>query len=139
MSRFYVMRVALLRASRFITLIILTVVPLVGCAERDSVDRVNLPPTPVLSFRAGWAVVETGYARILEQPDPGSGIVGHERRGAMLEILSKTNYTERVGDETDFWYQIRSDDFSGWVFGADVKLYTSRQRALNASRILSDE
>ncbi len=133
------MRTALRHTSRLLALILLTVAPLVACSERDSVDRVDLPTTPVLSFRAGWAVVETGYARILTQPDPESGIVGHERRGAMLEILSKTNYTERIGDEREFWYQVRSDDFSGWVFGSAVELYTSRQRALNASRILSDE
>jgi hypothetical protein len=133
------MRTALRHTTRLLALIVLTVAPLVGCSERDNVERVELPTTPVLSFRAGWAVVDTGYARILEQPDPDSDIVGHERRGAMLEILSKTNYTERIGDETDFWYQIRSDDFSGWVFGSAVELYTSRQRALNASRILSDE
>ncbi len=133
------MRTALRHAIRLVALILLTVAALPGCSERDDVDRVELPTTPVLSFRAGWAVVDTGYARILEQPDPDSGIVGHERRGAMLEILSKTNYTDRIGDETDFWYQVRSDDFSGWVFGPAVELYTSRQRALNASRILSDE
>jgi hypothetical protein len=93
----------------------------------------------VLSFRAGWAVVDTTYARILEQPDPGSDILGHERRGTVLDILSKTNYTERVDDETDFWYQVRSEDFSGWVFGTAVELYTSRERARNASRVLRDE
>jgi hypothetical protein len=103
------------------------------------VDQVELPTTPVLSFRAGWAVVETTYARILTQPDPDSDIVGHERRGAVLEILSKTNYTERVDAETDFWYQVRSEDFSGWVFGAMVELYASRERARNASRVLSNE
>ncbi|NBF39412.1 MAG: hypothetical protein GVY14_03255 [Spirochaetes bacterium] len=139
MRRFYAMRTALRHTSRLLALVLFTAAPLVGCSEQDNVDRVELPTTPVLSFRAGWAVVDTGYARILEQPDPDSGIVGHERRGAMLEILSKTNYTERIGDETDFWYQVRSDDFSGWVFGSAVELYTSRQRALNASRILSDE
>lgn len=133
------MRTALRHTIRLLALVLITMAPLVGCSEQDNVDRVELPTTPVLSFRAGWAVVDTGYARILEQPDPDSGIVGHERRGAMLEILSKTNYTERIGDETDFWYQVRSDDFSGWVFGSAVELYTSRQRALNASRILSDE
>lgn len=110
-----------------------------GCADGDAVDQVELPTTPVLSFRAGWAVVETTYARILTQPDPESDIVGHERRGAVLEILSKTNYTERVDAETDFWYQVRSEDFSGWVFGAAVDLYASRERARNASRVLSNE
>ncbi|MFP4372945.1 MAG: SH3 domain-containing protein [Spirochaetaceae bacterium] len=127
------------RVFRAIALSLLAVAPLMGCGDRESVDGVELPTTPVLSFRAGWAVVEAGYTRILEQPDPDSDIVGHARRGAMLEILSTTNYTERVGDETDFWYQIRSDDFSGWVFGPSVALYDSRRRALNASRIMGDE
>jgi hypothetical protein len=110
-----------------------------ACADGEAGDQMELPTTPVLSFRAGWAVVDTTYARILEQPDPGSDILGHERRGTVLEILSKTNYTERVDDETDFWYQVRSEDFSGWVFGTAVELYTSRERARNASRVLRDE
>ena len=133
------MRAALCRASRLYVLVLLSAMLLVSCAERDEADGVELPTTPVLSFRAGWAVVDTSYARILEQPDPESGIVGHERRGALLEILSKTNYTERLSDGTDFWYQIRSEDFSFLNDAAAAEIYTSRRRALNASRILSDE
>jgi len=110
-----------------------------GCSDGERVDELELPTTPVLSFRAGWAVVHSTYARVLAQPDPESSIVGHERRGSVLEILSKTNYSDRIGDEADFWYQVRSDDFAGWVFGTDVELYNSRERALNASRAVSDE
>lgn len=112
---------------------------LAGCGDGGGMDEVELPTTPVLSFRAGWAVVDSSYARILEQPDPRSDIVGHGRRGAVLEILSKTSYTDRVGEEQDFWYQVRSEDFSGWLFGTAVELYNSRERALNASRVIRND
>jgi hypothetical protein len=110
-----------------------------ACDDGEPVENLELPTTPVLSFRAGWAVVDTTYARIFEQPDPTSSIVGHVRKSAVLEIVSKTNYSEQIDDEIDFWYQVRSESFSGWVFGTSVELYNSRERARNAARVLQDE
>ena len=118
---------------------VLLVMLIAGCGEGERVDQVELPTTPVLSFRAGWAVVSVTYARVLESPDPESSIVGHLRRGVVLEIVSKSNYTERVGELTDYWYQVRSENFSGWVFGSAVELYNSRERARNAARVLGNE
>lgn len=110
-----------------------------GCSESERVEQVELPTTQVLSFRAGWAVVESPYTRILEQPDPASAIVGHARRGTVLEIVSKTNYTERTDEGTDFWYRIRSQDFSGWIFGSALELYNTRERASNAAQVLRND
>jgi len=112
---------------------------LAGCSERERVDRVDLPTTPVLSFRAGWAVIDVTYARVLTSPDPNSEIVGHLRRGVVLEIVSKSNYTEQVDESVDFWYQVRSEEFSGWVFGSGLELYNSRERAENAAEAIGDE
>jgi hypothetical protein len=124
---------------RTFTAAVLLMIVLAGCGEGDRVDQVELPTTPVLSLRAGWAVVSATYARVLESPDPESSIVGHLRRGVVLEIVSKSNYTERVGEATDFWYQVRSENFSGWVFGSAVELYNSRERARNAAGVLGNE
>ena len=123
---------------RFIVLAVLTSA-VFGCSESEGVEEVELPTTQVLSFRAGWAVVESPYTRILRQPDPASSIVGHARRGTVLEIVSKTNYTERTDDGTDFWYRIRSQDFSGWIFGTAVELYNTEERASNAAKVLRND
>ncbi|MFO8064609.1 MAG: SH3 domain-containing protein [Spirochaetota bacterium] len=119
--------------------ILLVALVLFGCSGGEPVEQLELPTTQVLNVRAGWAVVEAPYSRILEQPEADSPIVGHARRGAVLEIVTKTNYSERTDDGTDFWYQIRSQDFSGWVFGSAVSLYNTRERAANAAEVLRDD
>jgi len=107
-----------------------------SCHGKAPVDKLKLPATPVLTLRAGWGVVDQPYARVLESPDDGAPIRAHIRRGTVVEITAKTNYTDVVEDERDNWYQVRLEDVDGWIFGANLSLYDSRQQAENASELL---
>ena len=53
---------------------VLLVMLIAGCGEGERVDQVELPTTPVLSFRAGWAVVSVTYARVLESPSSRTAV-----------------------------------------------------------------
>ncbi|MFP4429688.1 MAG: SH3 domain-containing protein [Spirochaetaceae bacterium] len=109
-----------------------------GCDRPETIDDVELPTTPVLALRAGWAVAVSPYTPVVASPGFDAAIEGHLRRGAIVEVVGKTNYTVARDGEEHHWYQVRSAGVEGWIYGAELILTTSREQAVNASRGLTD-
>jgi hypothetical protein len=107
-----------------------------GCHREQPVERVELPPTPVLTLRSNWAVVRSPFLRVRQEPLPKAEILAHLRRGTVLEVISKTETRETVDDATDFWYQVNYEGLRGWVFGSSIEITDSRTRAENYAREL---
>jgi uncharacterized protein YgiM (DUF1202 family) len=107
-----------------------------GCRREQPVERVELPPTPVLTLRSNWAVVRSPFLRVRQEPLPKSEILAHLRRGTVLEVISKTQTRETVDDATDFWYQVNFEGLRGWVFGSSIEVTDSRTKAENYARDL---
>jgi uncharacterized protein YgiM (DUF1202 family) len=107
-----------------------------GCRREQPVERVELPPTPVLTLRSNWAVVRSPFLRVRQEPLPKSEILAHLRRGTVLEVISKTETRETVDDATDFWYQVNYEGLRGWVFGSSIEVTDSRVKAENYAREL---
>lgn len=111
---------------------------LLGCDRPESIDNVELPTTPVLTLRAGWAVAASPYTPVVASPGFDSAIEGHLRRGTIVEVVAKTNYTVSREGEEHHWYQVWSPEVEGWIYGTELLLTTSREQAVNASQGLSD-
>jgi hypothetical protein len=107
-----------------------------GCRREQPVERVELPPTPVLSLRSDWAVVRSPFLRVRQEPLPRSEILAHLRRGTVLEIISKTETRETIDEAADFWYQVNYEGLRGWVFGSFIEVTDSRSKAENYAREL---
>ena len=115
-----------------------SIVVLVGCSRSDGLKPIVLPPTPVLSVRAHWGVAQEAYLRVFADPSTGSRLEFILRSGDIVEISAKSGYTDDVRGVRDYWYHVISDSRNGWVFGNGLDLYESRERAENASRLLSN-
>ncbi len=109
-----------------------------GCDRPETIDNVELPTTPVLMLRAGWAVAASPYTPVVASPGFDAAIEGHLRRGTIVEVVAKTNYTVSRDGEEHHWYQVRSPGVEGWVYGTELVLTTSREQAVNASQGLTD-
>ena len=92
--------------------------------------------TPVLTLRAGWAVASEPYTPVVATPAFDASIEGHLRRGEIVEVVAKTNYSVAREGEEFFWYQVRSQGIEGWVYGSGLILTTSREQAVNAAEDL---
>lgn len=99
-----------------------------GCGQKV-VERIDLPPTPVLSIRSTWAVVSSPFLRVREEPLAKSRILAHLRKGTVLEILSRTEKKEVLEDATSYWYQVSFEGLRGWVFGAFLEIVDSKSKA----------
>jgi hypothetical protein len=108
---------------------LLLLLPITACGRRPVVERIELPPTPVLSIRSTWAVVTSPFLRVRAEPLANSPVLAHIRRGAVLEVLSRTEREEDLEDTRSYWYQVSYEGLRGWVFGAFLEIVDSKARA----------
>ncbi len=109
---------------------------LASCAKGKPVERIDLPPTPVLTLRSNWGVIRASFLRLREEPLQKARIVAHLRRGSVLEILSRTGAKETIEEATSYWYQVNYGGLRGWVFGAYLEIMDSRNKAESYAREL---
>jgi hypothetical protein len=100
-----------------------------ACGRRPAVERIELPPTSVLSIRSTWAVVTSPFLRVRDEPRSQAAVLAHIRRGAVLEVLSRTERKEELEESSSYWYQVSYEGLRGWVFGAFLEIADSKARA----------
>jgi hypothetical protein len=113
----------------FAGLLAATLLALAACGRRAEVERIELPPTSVLSIRSTWAVVTSSFLRIRDEPRAAAPVLAHIRRGAVVEILSRTERKEELEDASSYWYQVSYGGLRGWVFGAFLEVFDSKAKA----------
>lgn len=118
--------------------LLLAAIPLIapGCEKSTEAPDIVLPATSVLSVQSSWGVVKSTHLRLRDNPSLESEVVTTLWRGSLLEVLSKTDQREKIEGEEDFWYQISFEGISGWVFGAYLEIYQSKEKAEAFSREL---
>ena len=99
-----------------------------GCSRDE--DALALPETPVLSGQDTVALVAEEYVRLLDRPDGTAGVVGHGRRGDVLAVVSTT--------PDGRWIELDDARRHGWVRRDYLRLYGSREQALNAQEMLEE-
>jgi len=117
------------RGLRFLSCLLLPLLALAACGRRPAVERIELPPTPVLSIRSTWAVVNSPILRLRDEPLANAAVLAHIRRGAVLEVLSRTDRREELEQASSYWYQVSYEGLRGWVFGAFLEIVDSKPRA----------
>lgn len=107
-----------------------------GCDKKSEVPGIELPATSVLSVQSSWGVVKSTHLRLRENPSLESKVITTLWRGGVLEVLSKTDQRETIEGEEDYWYRISFEGLSGWVFGAYLEIFSSKEQARAVSREL---
>mgnify|MGYP006286016339 CR=1 FL=1 len=117
-----------------LAVLLLLFLGLTGCGGAgETREALSLPQTPILTAGPEWAVVDEPYVRLFEEPDLQSAVVGYGRQGSVLVVESQTNYRANVKGREEHWYLLKGEVATGWVFGAHLKLFVSRDRADNAA------
>jgi hypothetical protein len=119
-----------------ILLLIIAPLSLLSCEKEQQVQRIDLPPTPVLTLRSNWGVIRSPFLRLREEPLQKAKIVAHLRRGSVLEIISRTEEKETIDEVSSYWYQVNYGGLRGWVFGAYIEVLDSKSKAESFAREL---
>lgn len=107
-----------------------------SCTAKDEMEPLDLPATYVLNTNATWAVITSSHLRLREKPSEKSKAITTLWNGSVIEIVARTGKKVAVEEKSDFWYQISYGGLQGWVFGAYLELFESKNRAEAASKEL---
>jgi hypothetical protein len=92
----------------------------------------RLPPTPILGLSQRWGVVTAAYARVKTDPSSMAQEVTYLRRGALVEIFARAYGRDVVDEEEGYWYGVRVDGKSGWIFSGYLGVYDRKEQAQRA-------
>ncbi len=101
-----------------------------SCREEEPPLSLNPPPTPFLTSESIWGVANSPYVKVLESNNSLANVQAVLRRGDMVEILSKVG----VEGGKQYWYEIRGEEFVGWVQDNQLDVFESEAQALTASK-----
>jgi hypothetical protein len=68
-------------------------------------------------------VLNDSRVRVRAYPTLDAEILGHLDRGDRVEVLERSGLEEAIGEMSDFWYRIRTEDgLAGWSYGHFIDL-----------------
>ena len=114
-----------------LALVLLLALSLVGCNKKpvinDDIDKKdeteiildNSEPL-ALAPDVQWAVVSEPYAAFKESKDWSASVIGHCRKGDVLQIKGKS-----FDSKNEVWYYFEQ----GWLHSSSVLVYSNRLRA----------
>ncbi len=106
----------------------------ISCKDDKTVFDIELPATSVLSVQSRWSVINSTHLRLRERPDINSKAITTLWKGYILEVVSQGSKKEILEDEEGYWYQVKYGGLQGWVFGAYLKFFETRDAAERSSR-----
>lgn len=63
------------------------------------------------------ALMNADYVRVREKPLKDAAQLGYLYKNMIVEITSQTQDKEKIGNDSYYWYEVKGDDVSGWVYG----------------------
>ena len=106
----------------------------ISCREEKKIADIKLPATKVLSVQSRWSVINSTHLRLREKPDTSSKAITTLWKGYILEVVSQSTISVTLDDEEGYWYQVKYGGLQGWVFGAYLKFFDSKEDAERSSR-----
>ncbi len=119
-----------------ICLVILFVISglFLSCKDEKKTFDIDLPATSVLSVQSRWSVINSTHLRLREKPDLSSKAITTLWKGYVLEVVSQSSIRVTLEDEDGYWYQVKYGGLQGWVFGAYLKFFDTKDNAEKGSR-----
>lgn len=105
-----------------------------SCKDEKSFADIELTATKVLSIQSRWSVINSTHLRLREKPDINSKAITTLWKGYVLEVISQNTVSENLDDEEGYWYQVKYGGLQGWVFGAYLQFFDSKENAERSSR-----
>jgi hypothetical protein len=107
---------------------------ILSCSDEKTIADIDLPATSVLSVQSRWSVINSTHLRLREKPDLKSRAITTLWKGYVLEVVSQSSIRETLEDEDGYWYQVKYGGLQGWVFGAYLKFFDTKDNAEKSSR-----
>ncbi len=101
-----------------------------SCTRISGIASVKFPSTPVISSVDSVVLVLDPYISIRDQPGKTGITIAHGRRGEVFGVIGKK--IVRSEETESLWIQLEN----GWIPETAVRLYSSKDKALQAASLL---
>ena len=105
-----------------ICLLLLITMMTVGCSsktqEADTEISGDTPTEQIEDEYMGNATIVAMNVSLRESPDTSSKKIDSLDFPSEVYLLEKSDSSEKIGAYDDYWYKIRTDDLTGWCYGA---------------------
>ncbi len=105
-----------------------------SCKDEKGIEDIELTATKVLSIQSRWSVINSTHLRLREKPDLNSKAITTLWKGYVLEVVSQNTISVNLDNEDGYWYQVKYGGLQGWVFGAYLQFFDSKENAERSSR-----
>ena len=99
-----------------------------GCTKEDVIGNVVFPSDTALDF-SRYALVIEPYITFRDKPGDDGIVSSHARLGEIFEI--EAIKTEMVRGGHVVWVYLKD---AGWITSESVRLYSTKEKAVNASK-----
>lgn len=104
------------------------VVSFYGCTKKDVIGELNFPSDTALDV-SRYALVTEPYITFRDKPSDDGVVSSHARLGEVFEI--EAIKSEMVRGVHVVWIHLKDE---GWVASDSVRLYSTKEKAINASK-----
>jgi hypothetical protein len=104
-----------------------------SCGPGSPDNKIELPPTEVMTLDIGWGVILTNYIRIRATPAADGVEITALARGAVVKILEKEKH-DSGKDSSDFWYKVDDGKNRGWIYGQHIEVFHVKAEALKRAQ-----
>ncbi len=119
---------------KYIILVLVISSMFFSCREEKTIADIQLTATKVLSVHSRWSVINSTHLRLREKPDIKSKAITTLWKGYILEVVSQSTVSVTLDNEEGYWYQVKYGGLQGWVFGAYLEFFDSKEDAERSSR-----
>ncbi len=99
-----------------------------ACVREAGLDAVVLPKDSAVNEVDAYAVIVRPYVALKDRPGVNGISTGHVRRNDVCQVKGKVFVS--VNDQSELWVELDG----GWLDSTCVELYSSKEKALTASK-----
>lgn len=77
---------------------------------------------------SGQMLVTASAVRLREGADTKAPLVTQLALGTVVDAVKRTAEKQTIGQRTDYWYQVKTPEHKGWVFGALLQEFSVAQQ-----------
>ncbi|OHD40672.1 MAG: hypothetical protein A2015_10845 [Spirochaetes bacterium GWF1_31_7] len=70
-----------------------------------------------------WGVTKYSDLKLREELSDESSVLRYLTHGSLVEIIKRNDSITLFDGKRDYWYYVKSDSLTGWIFGAYIDIF----------------
>ncbi len=110
----------------FLFVLILNIIFISSCKRTripEKIDTIQLKMTQPPKELSLWGVTKYSDLKLREELTDESSVLRYLTQGSLVEIIKRNDSITLFDGKRDYWYYVKSDSLTGWIFGAYIDIF----------------